>query len=65
MMLDIGSAIESVSPVDPGGSNTAARCRADYQMVVQGRWAVIEDTHAPSEAYSFPSSAYDGLHSCS
>lgn len=48
IMLDIGSAIESVSPVDPGGSNTAARCRADYQMVVQGRWAVIEDTHAPS-----------------
>jgi hypothetical protein len=48
IMSAIGRAVDAVPPADTSGSNAAARCRADYQLVMQGRWAVIEDTHAPS-----------------
>jgi hypothetical protein len=45
---EIGLAIDSASPQDQAGANTAARCRAAYVTATQGRWGVIEDTRAPS-----------------
>jgi hypothetical protein len=48
LMSEIGAAIDAAVPVDAAGANTAARCRAAYASTLQGRWAVIEDTHSPS-----------------
>jgi hypothetical protein len=48
MMSDVGAAIDAVTPADAAGANTASRCRAAYASTAQGRWAVIEDTHSPS-----------------
>lgn len=48
MIQEIGTAIDTLAPADTGASNTVARCRADYQAVKEGRWAVIEDIHTPS-----------------
>ena len=48
LISEIGSAIDFAAPQDPAGANTAARCRAAYVTAAQARWAVIEDTHAPS-----------------
>ena len=48
LMSEVGLAIDAAAPPDHTGANTAARCRAAYEAALQGRWAVIEDTHAPS-----------------
>jgi hypothetical protein len=48
LMSEIGAAIDAAAPADVAGANTAARCRAAYASTLQGRWAVIEDTHSPS-----------------
>jgi hypothetical protein len=48
MMAEVGAAIDAALPSDAAGTNTAARCRAAYASALEGRWAVIEDTHAPS-----------------
>jgi hypothetical protein len=47
LMSQIGVAIDA-APSDVSGANTAARCREAYASALQGRWAVIEDTHSPS-----------------
>lgn len=48
MMNRIGLAIDSFEPTDSVSKNIAARCQLDYRAALTGRWAVIEDTHAPS-----------------
>lgn len=50
LVEDIGSAIDTFSPQQPSAISRAARCRSAYVSVLQGRWAVIEDTHGPSVA---------------
>ena len=50
LMEDVGLAIDTLAPEGPGAVSRAARCRAAYVSVLQGRWTVIEDTHGPSVA---------------
>jgi hypothetical protein len=45
LMNGIGMDIDSVVPADAARANMAARCRANYTMVQQTRWAVIEDAN--------------------
>jgi hypothetical protein len=45
LMNGIGMDIDSVVPTDPARANMAARCRANYTMIQQSRWAVIEDAN--------------------
>jgi len=48
LMENIGLALDTFSPKQPGASETLTRCRAAYASMLQGRWAVIEDTHRTS-----------------
>jgi hypothetical protein len=48
LMSEIGIEIDAAAPADPASANRAARCREAYASTLRGRWAVIEDTHSPS-----------------
>lgn len=43
LMNEIGLMIDAVAPNDAPHVNMAARCREDFTMVEESRWAVIED----------------------
>lgn len=48
LMNQIGLAIDAFQAADGTGRNILARCQLDFRAAVAGRWAVIEDTHAPT-----------------
>ncbi|WP_315919585.1 hypothetical protein [Mesorhizobium sp. SP-1A] len=50
LMNEIGTMVDAVAPPDAARANVAARCRANYTMVQQSRWAVIEDANGASRS---------------
>ncbi len=46
LMNEIGVVIDSVAPAEAARANLAARCRDNYTMVQESRWAVIEDANS-------------------
>ena len=47
-MAGIGTAIDAAAPADPAAAKPPRAAGPPIALVTQGRWAVIEDTHAPS-----------------
>ncbi|MEJ6782914.1 bestrophin-like domain [Aminobacter sp. Piv2-1] len=43
LMNEVGLIVDALAPADAVRANMAARCRSDYTMVQESRWAVIED----------------------
>ena len=44
LMNEVGLLVDGLAPVDALHINMAARCRTDFTLVQESRWAVIEDS---------------------
>jgi hypothetical protein len=51
LMNEIGLTIDAAAPSDASHANIAARCRTDYALVQESRWAVIEDAIGTSPGW--------------
>lgn len=51
LMNDLGLMIDTVTPSDASHAHIAARCRNDYALVQESRWAVIEDAIGSSPGW--------------
>lgn len=51
LINEIGLMIDTAAPSDASHANIAARCRADFALVQESRWAVIEDAIGTSPGW--------------
>jgi hypothetical protein len=51
LMNEIGIMIDTAAPSDASHANIAARCRTDFALVQESRWAVIEDAIGTSPSW--------------
>jgi hypothetical protein len=51
IMNEIGLMIDTAAPSDATHANIAARCRTDFSLVQESRWAVIEDAIGTSPGW--------------
>lgn len=51
LINEVGMMIDAAAPSDASHAHIAARCRADYALVQESRWAVIEDAIGSSPGW--------------